>query len=47
MPHPWVPLIRIEEPAKAVRNGLAGMKIVVVGLEGPAGLGADIKFHRN
>src|SRR5205823_13541122 len=35
MPHARPPLIRVEEPAEAIPNGLAGMQIVVVGLFGP------------
>ena len=37
--------IGIEEPAEAVGDGLAGMEIVIVGFEGPVGLGAIVKFH--
>ena len=45
VPHSLMRLMRIEEPAEAVGDGLAGMEIVVVGFLGPVGFGTVVKFH--
>src|SRR6266699_5490238 len=43
MPHSLSPLIGIKKPAEAIRNRLARMKVVVVGLCWPVRLGAVVE----
>src|SRR6266704_4168971 len=45
VPHAPAPLIRIEKPAEAVGNGLAGMQIVIVWVRRPDGFRAVVEAH--
>src|SRR5579864_5614961 len=47
MPHARAAVVRIEEPSKAIGNGLAWMEVVIVRLCRPMRLRAVAEFHWN